>query len=75
MHWCDGGETKIDNLVLLCPAHHTTVHHQGWAVAIAPDGLPDFTLSPWIDPDSRPRRHHRYTLRQLPFTLDGHDPP
>jgi hypothetical protein len=37
--WCDvhhvrawmlGGETKIANLVLLCPYHHHLIHRQGW---------------------------------------------
>ena len=23
-HWCDGGETKLDNLLLLCTVHHIT---------------------------------------------------
>jgi len=25
-HWTDGGETKLDNLILLCRRHHRTVH-------------------------------------------------
>ena len=26
-HWIDGGETRLDNLVLLCSAHHRLLHH------------------------------------------------
>ena len=26
-HWVDGGETKIENLVLLCRRHHTMIHN------------------------------------------------
>ena len=26
-HWADGGETKIENLVLLCRRHHTMIHN------------------------------------------------
>jgi len=30
VHWADGGETKLGNLVLLCRRHHRQVHEQGW---------------------------------------------
>jgi hypothetical protein len=29
-HWADGGETKLDNLVLLCGRHHRFVHEHGF---------------------------------------------
>jgi hypothetical protein len=32
VHWADGGETKLDNLVLLCSKHHTYVHEWGLSV-------------------------------------------
>jgi len=28
-HWADGGETKLDNLLLLCRRHHRVVHELG----------------------------------------------
>ena len=31
-HWADGGATRLDNLVLLCPKHHRTVHDGGYRV-------------------------------------------
>lgn len=44
-HWADGGETKLDNLVLLCAHHHRLVHEKGWKVRWWPQGRPAF-----IDP-------------------------
>ena len=38
VHWADGGETKLDNLVLLCRHHHRQVHEGGYAVALLPSG-------------------------------------
>jgi hypothetical protein len=29
-HWADGGETSIDNLIVLCRHHHRLVHEQGF---------------------------------------------
>jgi hypothetical protein len=31
-HWINGGETKLDNLVLLCRRHHRAVHEEGFRV-------------------------------------------
>jgi hypothetical protein len=31
-HWADGGETKLENLLLLCSHHHRLVHDLGWRV-------------------------------------------
>jgi hypothetical protein len=30
VHWADGGATNLDNLVLLCHAHHRLLHEGGW---------------------------------------------
>src|SRR5436309_1825411 len=51
VHWVDGGETNLENTVLLCKRHHRMVHEGGWKlikvegkiVSIAPTvtfGLP-----------------------------------
>jgi len=40
--WADGGPTSLDNLVLLCGAHHRLVHHSHWTVTIN-EGRPEFT--------------------------------
>jgi Domain of unknown function (DUF222) len=65
-HWADGGPTSCANCVLLCRHHHSVVHHDGWDVEIALDGLPTFYPPAWIDPDRQPRRNHR---------LRPHPPP
>ncbi len=31
-HWARGGETRLDNLVLLCRRHHRLVHEGGYAI-------------------------------------------
>ena len=31
-HWADGGETRLENLLLLCPRHHRLVHEGGYRV-------------------------------------------
>jgi len=33
-HWADGGETRLDNLVLLCRRHHRAVHEEGFRVEL-----------------------------------------
>ena len=32
VHWADGGETKLSNLVLLCRRHHRLLHEGGFTV-------------------------------------------
>ncbi len=33
-HWAEGGETKLDNLVLICRRHHRMVHHRGLEIDV-----------------------------------------
>jgi Domain of unknown function (DUF222)/HNH endonuclease len=37
-HWARGGPTDLDNLVLLCHAHHRLVHEGGWSIHGHPAG-------------------------------------
>jgi hypothetical protein len=37
-HWLDGGPTDLDNLALVCRAHHRAVHEGGWQLQHRPDG-------------------------------------
>lgn len=39
--WSDGGETKLDNLVLVCRRHHTRIHHGDTHLVRNPDGTID----------------------------------
>jgi len=53
-HWLDGGPTDLDNLILLCRAHHRAVHEGGWQLHRQPDGRCTTT------PTQRRHRHrHR----------------
>jgi hypothetical protein len=54
--WTHGGPTAIDNLALLCQAHHTAVHTGEWAVEVR-EGVPWFIPPPWVDPERRPLRN------------------
>jgi hypothetical protein len=40
-HWAKGGETDLDNLVLLCGFHHRVIHHGHWTVTMV-NGRPVF---------------------------------
>jgi Domain of unknown function (DUF222)/HNH endonuclease len=48
-HWAQGGETTIENLVLLCRRHHRLVHEGGFAVKRNADGRLG-----WTAPDGSP---------------------
>jgi hypothetical protein len=50
IHWLDGGRTDLDDLALVCRAHHRAVHEGGWQLIRGPDGR--FTAIP---PPRQPR--------------------
>ena len=66
--WIEGGPTDLDNAALLCGFHHRMVHRQGWTMSLAPNGYPQLTPPTSIDPQQRPRQHHRFLI---PDQLDA----
>jgi hypothetical protein len=52
-HWANGGETLLDNLVLLCSRHHRLVHEGGFGVERIASGALRFTR-----PDGRVIAEH-----------------
>ncbi|TCC31260.1 HNH endonuclease [Kribbella sindirgiensis] len=53
--WIDGGETKVENLVLLCRRDHTDLHHGHWTITIT-NGQVHVTRPTWADPPPRPHK-------------------
>lgn len=54
--WVDGGDTDLDNLVLLCPGCHRATHDGRWTITIK-DGTPWFTPASYVDLNQTPRRN------------------
>ena len=58
VHWADGGETRLDNLVSVCRHHHRLLHEGGYTVAkhgaeflfFRPDGVQVATVNDRLRP-------------------------
>ncbi len=70
--WCDAhhvqwwrrnGETKLDNLVLLCSRHHHLIHRPGWTLQLDPNG------------DLHITNHLGHTSTTHPYTYPATGPP
>ncbi len=67
--WSQGGTTSLDNLVVLCEAHHRLKHTPGWA--LTKDNTSG-TLS-WHTPDKTVyQRHPDGTITRLPHKTGPH---
>lgn len=55
--WSEGGETSVDNGLLLCGHHHRVIHQGEWEIQLGPDRRPVFIPPAYIDPLRRPRRN------------------
>ena len=64
--WIRGGETKIDNLVMLCRYHHRNFEQAGWIVRMGGAGVPEWTPPKWLDDQQRPRRNTVHDQPRLP---------
>ena len=67
--WSQGGTTSLDNLVVLCEAHHRLKHTPGWALT---RDQASGTLS-WYTPDKTIyQRHPDGTIARLPHKTGPH---
>jgi hypothetical protein len=68
-HWADGGPTDLDNLILLCQFHHTTVHEGRMTIR------QHSTRTGWefVMPDGRPHRDWYTADGLLTFLLQHTD--
>ena len=53
VHWADGGETDLGNVILLCHRHHTLVHELGWKIVPTSEArwlavAPPTQFAPWV---------------------------
>ncbi len=63
-HWADGGETTLDNLLVLCTTHHTLVHEGGFSIQQHRSGRYFF-----VRPDGRP------VVLPMPSSAEDRDTP
>ena len=67
--WSQGGTTSLDNLVVLCQAHHRLKHTPGWALTRDRDS----GVLSWHTPDKTVyRRHPDGTITRLPRKVGPH---
>src|SRR3954463_6033187 len=47
IEWQHGGRTDVENLVMLCCAHHDQIHSTEWTIDMS-TGIPKFIPPPWM---------------------------
>lgn len=58
VHWVDGGDTAVGNLVLLCKRHHLDLHAGHWHIEII-DDVVHVSRPTWATPARIPRDHYQ----------------
>jgi Domain of unknown function (DUF222)/HNH endonuclease len=61
--WQNNGPTDVDNGVLLCFYHHTTIATSGWEIRMV-NGVPQVLAPRWIDPTRTWRSTARHRVSQ-----------
>ena len=59
--WSQGGQTNLDNGVLLCSYHHHYIHTGTWQIDII-DNVPWLIPPLWVDNQQRPLRNTVHTF-------------
>lgn len=73
VHWIDGGETRVSNLVLLCKRHHLDLHAGHWHIEITNDVV-HVTRPTWATPPPIPQARYRPATHSTP-THAANPPP
>ncbi len=71
-HWVDGGGTSVNEMVLLCRAHHTVIHTTDWQVRLNPDDQKPEFKPPQFGRRLRPKYEQQLAanggwLREMPL--------
>jgi Domain of unknown function (DUF222)/HNH endonuclease len=56
VHWANGGETKLTNLISLCKRHHALVHDKGYFIVTTPAGFAFYSPRGTAIPNCPPLR-------------------
>jgi hypothetical protein len=57
VHWGEGGDTSLENMLLFCPKHHHLVHDKNYQVKLMPDATVEVTKPDGTVITSRPPNH------------------
>jgi hypothetical protein len=58
-YWSQGGQTNLNNGVLLCSAHHHLIHKEQWTITTT-NNTPWFTPPKHLDPHQKPQQNHYF---------------